>query len=232
MPLSTEADQESRRLDTGLSTVQERLLSPKSEFSEMDSMSKFSNQESIELKQKYHKILEERNNLWKENTELKERFSKGEESVSEEKALALLKENQELKREFEKLVKVSQKLEQKAEERKKSLKQLFDILTEKEKELAAIKSGDLKEKAFEKIKQQISIGIETFEKGFVRLQNQLQQKELELSNLEQVVSGLLSSKESFNYGDEQEIDALLQAPLPLAEIVLLLFEFLLVTSST
>lgn len=177
-----------------------------------------SDNDSSQLQQKYHKVLEELNNLWKENMVLKEKLPNSEGSAYDERVNKIIQENQELRADHEKLIKISQKIEKKAEDRKQSLKKLFELLTQKERELESMKAGNLKEKVAEKIQNQVNSHLEIFERNFADLQTHLQQKELELQKLEEVVSRLLS-RNALGLTDEQSIEELLHSQLPSLEIV-------------
>lgn len=177
-----------------------------------------SDNDSSQLQQKYHKVLEELNNLWKENMVLKEKLPNSEGSAYDERVNKIIQENQELRTDHEKLIKISQKIEKKAEDRKQSLKKLFELLTQKERELESMKAGNLKEKVAEKIQNQVNSHLEIFERNFADLQTHLQQKELELQKLEEVVSRLLS-RNALGLTDEQSIEELLHSQLPSLEIV-------------
>lgn len=177
-----------------------------------------SDNDSSQLQQKYHKVLEELNNLWKENMVLKEKLPNSEGSAYDERVNKIIQENQELRADHEKLIKISQKIEKKAEDRKQSLKKLFELLTQKERELESMKAGNLKEKVAEKIQNQVNSHLEIFERNFADLQTHLQQKELELQKLEEVVSRLLS-RDALGLTDEQSIEELLHSQLPSLEIV-------------
>ena len=96
------------------------------------------------MKSRYESVSLERDQLKKENTTLNGRLKASVDSSKYEltqrvEDLTVQKEN--LTKENLKLLKVVKKLHRKAEDRKKNLKQLFELMTEKEKELEQYKSG-------------------------------------------------------------------------------------------
>jgi chromosome segregation ATPase len=121
-----------------------------------------------------------------EKAQMKEEFnnlvhkvkSKGLQTNYVEKIKELSEQNENLTKENAKLTKNSKKLEQKADERKKNLKQLFELLEEKEKELGFYKTGP-------------ALGLTNHAE---RLEDLIKEKSLELESQYQAVEQQLKEK--------------------------------------
>lgn len=113
----------------------------------------------------------------------------------------LTEDNERLFKENEKLGKTVVRLRKKADERKKTLKQLFELMTEKEKELNVYKwsaGAGINTKSMQAVEEIVSKKYKEMEKTCDKLQGKISQKEKDLVVLEAKVSDLkrLQSKSS------------------------------------
>jgi len=138
------------------------------------------NSELTNLKAKYREVSNERQRLNEENLILKGK-NVPKDLMKRVEDLSSQKEN--LSKENLQLLKVIKKLHRKAEDRKKNLKQLFELMTEKEKEIAQYKQNQGKTPAESKSEETTQK-----EKILESLNSQIKQKETELQNLEETLA--------------------------------------------
>lgn len=110
---------------------------------------------------------------------------------------SLKDENKRLVQEYSNIVKVARKLETKAEERKRNLKEVFAILTEKDNELKKLKTQEQVDTHTNYIEVEDTIkAIENkLEDKYAVLQSRLYQKENRVKELEEKVSRLNNRRE-------------------------------------
>ena len=119
----------------------------------------------------------------------------------------LAEDNERLSKENEKLGKTVQRLRKKADDRKKTLKQLFELMTEKEKELNVYKwsaGAGINTKSMQAVEEVINKRYKDIEKMCDKMQGKLNQKEKDLLVLEANVSDL--KKLQFKSGKDLNID--------------------------
>ena len=169
-------------------------------------------QEFSSLKMKFEKVNDEKARVLQENTLLKTKFlAQGNNS---NKIKELQEQNESLVQDKLKLGRIIKKLEKKAEERKKNLKQLFELLTEREKELEKLKDATV----YASVKGrpvQVEDLIRSREKDMQaklqQIEYRLKIKENELNDLYEAFE-VLSARVRMPLHTEKELERMLTGP--------------------
>jgi len=105
-----------------------------------------------------------------------------------------------------KLTKLVKKLETKTQERKKNLKELFKLVTEKDNELKQMKAKAKIESSLYmvKVEEIFKLAEEKLKEKYLTLQNNLIQKEAKLQNIESEVSRIFTHR-GFTQGSHRSI---------------------------
>ena len=123
---------------------------------------------------------------------------------------ALNEHNEKLSKDNAKLVKVAKKLENKASERKETIRKLYEMVSEREREISLYKNGAVNNNnILPQFIKQIETNIYQVESEMIikyeKLRKDLQVKEKEISNLEELVSRFkqhsFASKRSLPFSD-------------------------------
>ena len=152
--------------------------------------------ELLLLQKRCEELGKEREWLKKEIGDMKKKPNGGGGGDLLQKVQELTEHNDRLAKDNTKLVKVAKKLEQKAEERKKNLKKLFELMAEKEKELGFYKnnynkSTDASPQVVKKLEDSIQNTSNELLKRYEMIARSVQDKEQVLRNLEESISRVL-----------------------------------------
>ena len=152
--------------------------------------------ELLLLQKRCEELGKEREWLKKEVADMKKKPNGGDGGDLLQKVQELTEHNDRLAKDNTKLVKVAKKLEQKAEERKKNLKKLFELMAEKEKELGFYKnnynkSTDTSSQVVKKLEDSIQDTSNELLKRYEKIAKIVQEKEQVLQYLEESISRVL-----------------------------------------